>query len=394
MRILLNTVAATAGGGLTYLKHAVPSLASVPGIRLSVLVPPGLQEIPEMSDVIWVKFPANRGSAARFWREQRAIPQIISRLGIDVLISAGNFALKNSPVPQILLSRNALYTSGDFCRDLLRRQHYAIWLDTKVKGALAKRSIRWADVTVAPSAAFASDLRAQTGRDVIAIHHGFDLDQFTSRTKPLSASVQKELDAAQDCVRLLLVSHYNYYRNFETLLRGLALLKRQAPEKKFKLFLTCKFCSSENPGAYRAEGAATLVRSLGVREEVVELGMIPREQLPDLYRSCHLYVTAAYAESFAHPLVEAMASGLPIVASDIGVHREICAESAVFFNRFSAEELAVGVLKVMQERGRYEELSTRARARSREFSWAKHAREVVYLAQCLLEGQNCRAHCA
>ena len=70
-----------------------------------------------------------------------------------MLLSAGNFAVWNSAVPQILLSRNALYTSTDFEDDLRRRGDYRVWLDTKIKGALAKASIQRADIAVAPSAA-------------------------------------------------------------------------------------------------------------------------------------------------------------------------------------------------------------------------------------------------
>jgi hypothetical protein len=40
---------------------------------------------------------------------------------------------------------------------------------------------------------------------------------------------------------------------------------------------------------------------------------------------------AAYTESFAHPLVEEMANGLPVVAAEIAIHREICQEAAVYF---------------------------------------------------------------
>jgi hypothetical protein len=51
-------------------------------------------------------------------------------------------------------------------------------------------------------------------------------------------------------------------------------------------------------------------------------------------------VTPAYAESFAHPLIESMSSGLPVVASDLPVHREICGDAAIYFPRFSPDALA------------------------------------------------------
>src|SRR5947207_11523882 len=100
-----------------------------------------------------------KNSVKRFWQEQRLLPGFIHHSGADVLISAGNFALRNSPVPQILLSGNSLYTSKYFSQNLRARRDYVMWLDTNVKASLAKRSLDWADYTIAPSQAFASELR-------------------------------------------------------------------------------------------------------------------------------------------------------------------------------------------------------------------------------------------
>jgi hypothetical protein len=83
---------------------------------------------------------------------------LIRHSGADVLLSTGNFALYRSPVPQILLSRNALYTSSYFLHDLRDRGDYRLWLDTEVKATLAQWSVRAADCTVAPSEAFANEL--------------------------------------------------------------------------------------------------------------------------------------------------------------------------------------------------------------------------------------------
>src|SRR5206468_4652314 len=69
----------------------------------------------------------------------------------------------------------------------------------------------------------------------------------------------------------------------------------------------CRLQAGENPGEYKTRAAAALVEQLGIREEVVELGSLPYRLLHHVYRGCDLYVTSSYAETFAHPLVEAMA---------------------------------------------------------------------------------------
>ncbi len=297
-----------------------------------------------------------------------------------MLLSTGNFALWNSPVPQILLSRNALYTSSDFKADLRRRGDYRLWLDTQLKGAFAKASIRWADVTVAPSAAFAEELRQWSGRDVLTIHHGFDATALEGKEQ-LPSEIQDKLEEAASYFRLLFVSHYNYYRNFETLLRAIPLLRNRLPSTKIRVLLTCKLKTSSNPGSYQAKSAAQLIQDLDISENIVELGSIPYRLLHNLYRASDIYVTPAYAESFAHPLVEAMSTGLPIVASDLSVHREICGEAALYFSCFSAEELADRVERIVNREDVAVRLSSTGRQRSRCFSWSNHVEQIVELAR-------------
>ena len=95
---------------------------------------------------------------------------------------------------------------------------------------------------------------------------------------------------------------------------------------------------------------------------MVELGSVPYSLLHHVYRACDIYVTPAYAESFAHPLVEAMASGLPVVASDPAVHREICEDAAIYFQRFSPEELAARVCQLAASDELSKQLSDRGQA--------------------------------
>lgn len=382
IRLFLNGLAASAGGGLTYLRNVVPHLSARSDVQTTVALSPELRsEFGKLPNVNFLEVDSQPRAARRSWHEQNILPRLIRQSHADVLISAGNFALRKSPVPQILLSRNALYTSKDFFHDLRARRDYRIWLDTRMKAIFAKRSISWADVTVAPSEAFARELRQWTGRGVLSIHHGFDRDKFFQDTTSLPSDVWNKLDAAKGSLRLLFVSHYNYYRNFETLLRAIPLLKARLGDRKVKLFLTCKLRSDDNPGSYNAQRTSNLVRRLGLADQVVELGAIPYALLHKVYRACDIYVSPAYAESFAHPLVEAMASGLPIVASGLAVHHEICAAAALYFDRFSAEELAARVVEIADSPKLRAELTGAGSGRSLEFSWAKHVIELLTIAE-------------
>ena len=385
IHLFINALSASAGGGLTYVRNVLPRLSNRDDVRTTLLVGEMLRgEMAESTRVTVLNESYNGGSARRFWHEQRDLPGLIRRSGADVLLSTGNFALFRSPVPQILLSRNALYTSADFLRDIRQRGDYRLWIDTKVKGGLARWSVYHADCTVAPSEAFAGDLRRWTGKDVMSIHHGFDRDTFFREAVPLPQEVQSRVDALEGSVRILFVSHYNYYRNFETLIRAVGILKAKLHPQPVRLVLTCKLASKENPGSYQAEIAADLVRLLDLGKEVVELGTVPYAALHHLYERCDVYATPAYAETFAHPLVEAMASGLPVIASDLAVHREICGDAALYFPRFSPKALAERILQVVESGKQRTSMQKAGLVRSLCFNWDNHVEALLALARRLV----------
>jgi len=380
--LFINYLAASAGGGLTYVRNVTPLFSATPGFRFTVALSPDLRrEFGHLPNVDFVEL--GLPPARRFWYEQRTLPELIRKSGANVLLSAGNFALRKSPVPQILLSRNSLYVSGDFSRDLLERREFRMWLDLRARAFLAKRSIEWADVTVAPSHAFASELQRWTGENVIVIHHGFDRDAFVRDTTPLAPEVQLKLDAVEGAFKILFVSHYNYYRNFETLIRALPIVRDRLSGTPVRLLLTCELAAGKNPGQYRPDRAANLVRELGVSDMVVELGSVPYKKLHQLYGRADVYATPAYTETFAHPLVEAMASGVPVVASDIPVHREICGAAALYFERFSPEALANCIVRVAEDKVMRATMVDGGTSRAGDFSWRVHVNQILELARNL-----------
>src|SRR5215472_16515703 len=387
MRLFINALAASAGGGLTYIRNVIPHLARRADVRVTVAVSPRFRsDLPDDArvDFLELGIPAAR----RFWYEQQMLPDVIRRTRADVLLSAGNFALRRSPVPQILLSRNSIYTSRDFSRDLWSRGEYRMWLDTRARAVLARKSVHWADITVAPSTAFAMELERWTGRKVTVIHHGFDREAFTQDSTQLPSDVRLKLDAAQESFKILFLSHYKYYRNFETLIRSLPLLRTRLGDRRVRLLLTCELAAGKNPGSYRTDSAARVIEQLRVSDMVLQLGAISYPKLHQLFAIADAYVTPAYTETFAHPLVEAMSSGVPIVASDIAVHREICGEAALYFDRFSPKSFANTVHRLCGSPELMNRLILAGQARSRDFSWNDHLDRILAIADRLVARQN------
>ena len=81
-----------------------------------------------------------------------------------------------------------------------------------------------------------------------------------------------------------------------------------------------------------------------------------------------------------------MASEVPVVASNIAVHREICGDAAVYFERFSPESLADGIVRIANGADRV--LVRKGLARAKDFSWKIHVEKIIELAQLLINSAS------
>ncbi len=389
--VLLNALASTAGGGITYLRNVLPRLGRGDDTNhYCALVP--AEHLSDYSrfanDCLRVETARVRGGlAGRLLWEQALFRTYLKRRNIDVIVSLGNFAVFSSPIPQILFSRNDLYFSDRFEDDLKSRGLYTTLIGHRLKSRLARESIKQADINVAPTKAFADRIRNFDGLgdcQFEVLQFGFDPEVFTADCESQPAEQFAPLNLSEGCYRLLYVSHYNYFRNFETLIRALPMIKERIGEKEGKtvqLVLTTKITPGAVYGGYDASLAAGLIDRLGVRDDIAMLGSIPYEKLCRVYRLCDLFVCPSYSESFGHPLIEAMASGLPVAAANLDVHREVCGPAAVYFDVFDERDLAEKCAQILTRRELYETLKANGLKRSQDFSWDKHVKKLVKLIE-------------
>jgi glycosyltransferase involved in cell wall biosynthesis len=337
--------------------------------------------------------PFAGGLAKRWWWEQTGLRRLIGEESIDLLVALGNFAMWQSPVPQILFNRSDLNFSQTFRKDLLARREWAMWCGQVVKSILARISIRQATVNVVPTKAFGERIRKVKGRQRFpfeVLTFGFDRDIFQADLKPpdwLEARLHRDPGVR----RLLYVSHYNYFRNFETLLRALPELKRRVLESsglRVELVLTTEIARGAIHGGYDSTEAARLIEQLGIGDDLQMLGGVRYEQLHHLYERCDLFVCPSYSESFGHPLVEAMAGGMAIASADLPVHREVCGDAAAYFAPFEPGDLARCCAELLADPPRRNDLGQRGLARIASFSWDAHVLKLAELIDRTLTGEG------
>jgi glycosyltransferase involved in cell wall biosynthesis len=106
------------------------------------------------------------------------------------------------------------------------------------------------------------------------------------------------------------------------------------------------------------------------------LGYLPEDTLAVMYRLASVFVFPSLYEGFGLPPLEAMASGTPVVTSNLSSLPEVAGDAAVLVNPYEAGDIADGILRVLTDAAFGEDLRRRGVARARQFSWEASARRV------------------
>jgi len=123
----------------------------------------------------------------------------------------------------------------------------------------------------------------------------------------------------------------------------------------------------------RAEAEQAVERN-GLAGRVDFRGHVPQEELAALYRGAACLVFPSRYEGFGLPMVEAMASGTPVVATTAGALPEIAGGAAILVEERNPVALARGIERALADR---ERLVTAGLERARQFTWAETARHTL-----------------
>jgi len=114
-----------------------------------------------------------------------------------------------------------------------------------------------------------------------------------------------------------------------------------------------------------------LARTLGLEGRLVEAGRHSDRRLAELYGVADVLLFPSHAEGFGWPPVEAMACGIPVVASDLSVLREVAGGAALHAGADDVAGLTEAVAAVLGDPARAAELRDRGLRRAEEFTWER-----------------------
>ncbi|PYK38521.1 MAG: hypothetical protein DME49_07395 [Verrucomicrobia bacterium] len=125
------------------------------------------------------------------------------------------------------------------------------------------------------------------------------------------------------------------------------------------------------------DGLVGLANRLHVADRIVWLDTIAREDLVTLIQAAGGLIQPSIYEGFGLPVLEAMACGCPVVASDIAPLREITASTAVLFPAGDFDALARALRDFVRSSGLRQSLGEQGLSRAQDFSWDHCARETL-----------------
>jgi len=204
-------------------------------------------------------------------------------------------------------------------------------------------------------------------RKVNVIYNAID-DRFSH--PPSEAQMHRVRERYQLHERFLLYSgNVKPHKNLERLIDAFHRL-RQNGFDDIKLLITGSEIS-------RYSELRRAVHRFNLHRHVRFLGYLSEETLASLYRLADAFVFPSLYEGFGLPPLEAMASGTPVLTSNVSSLPEVVADSALLIDPYHPESIAEGLARILSDDALRARLIEDGRTRAASFSWEASIRQVL-----------------
>lgn len=380
MIVLINAISIKEGGSLVVLRHLLRQFVLLrPDVSWHVAVNELIGTIPELSlpSVVAHVFPGVERTPWHVnWWYNRTLPALIREIHADVLFSQTNYLpAVQVNCPALLLVQHAGHFSKLFNGRMKNSLSFIEQRFWSAKRRWVVRSVKKAARVTVQTEALATAIMNETGLEsgqITVIPHG--PGQAVQVEMPRSFPGERSWNLGY-------TSKFGVQKNFDILFEAVALLLQSG--KDLHLHLTL------DPALPHNRDLLAKAEMAGIKDVVINHGEIGAQQIKELYDQIDLFVFPSLCESFGFPLLEAMAHGIPLLASDIASNREIIGSDRFVFDGCSATDLA-GKATILMEGAAYREASAYMLQRSICFSWERAAERTLQVLCELVEGSTGR----
>jgi len=135
------------------------------------------------------------------------------------------------------------------------------------------------------------------------------------------------------------------------------------------------------------------IRRLGLTgDEIRFLGVVPEEDLPVLYSGSRLFVFPSLYEGFGLPLLEAMACGVPVIASNTSSVPEVVGDAALLVPPTEPEAFAEAILRVRRDDNLRRTMIEKGLRQAARFNWARAAGQLLDCMGRVVRMKNSQKH--
>lgn len=196
-----------------------------------------------------------------------------------------------------------------------------------------------------------------------AIHLGVDLEKY----RPLTNFEKPECFTGKT---VLYTGTESYRKNIPTLIKAFYKLKKKVPNVKM-----VKVGKPEDRQGRK--NVLELINELKLGDDITFVGYVSEEDLPLFYNSADLFVFPSFYEGFGLPPLEAMACGLPVVASNTSSLPEVIGDAGIMKDPYDVDGFANAMHSVLTNDGLREDMVKKGLKRAKLFSWEKTATKTL-----------------
>lgn len=250
-----------------------------------------------------------------------------------------------------------------------------------------KRILHFIDRVIVSTPAEQAQLEWLYGADmdrVVVIPPGVDLSRFQPIAKPVA---REAVGIPLDHKNIVFVGRIEPLKGIDTLLRAMALIQKRRPEAVENVCVSIIGGDpwADNPDDEMARLQA-LRQELDVHDLVTFLGSKDQELLPYYYSAAEMVVMPSHYESFGLVALEAMATGTPVIASEVGGLAFLVKDGKTGFHVPSRdpEALADKIHLLLTDDACRQELGWSARLHAQQYDWTKIGRRIIALYKQLV----------